>query len=412
MSGNPVLQGGVVNANKTTGESSFDFAVQASLQIGWSMAILANPQASIQSLRKVDEGPPGFHLPTENELEENRRVNLEFERLAALLRSLRSEIVIAYPYFPHDASTLSAAWALKADNPTTPEEVAGAEHKLRQALPEFNYQLLVGLASTNRQLELAYETGRALRDTVNPPLGVVWSTSVTTIPDRFDGWTHQLGRGRVARIQEWLKILNTHFPENSGIVVSTSLGKWSVIGFFLLVPKSGGRIKGGDGGSNNSKTDLTVGLLNQGDVWLGLLTGAESTDGLLTPESYVAAGEASLHRSARIIRRIIFHYWFALALLFAASGEIFYLAKSDLGGAARAWTQIAAIFSSLGITARGVAARIGRLSSAAETPIYEREKLDAMAWSITTLPQVNVSNKKLRAMRRSGIQRSKSLARS
>jgi hypothetical protein len=272
-----------------------------------------------------------------------------------------------------------------------------------------NFAMLSGLASSSLELELAYEAGRCLRDTVNPPVDTADGTAATQEP--FAAWAHQLDRARVARIQEWLKILGTYLPDNTGVIVSTSLGKWCELGHFLLVRKTGGRIKGGQEGSEKTKSEFARSLLDQGDTWLDLLVGEVSTEGLLTPESYVAAGEASLNRSARIIRRIVLHYWFALLVLTGAACGIFCLAMRDLGGAAKAWTQIAAVSSSLGITARGIASRIGRLSSALETPIYQREKLDAMAWAVTTLPTVRVSNKKLRAMRRKGIQRSRSLAR-
>jgi hypothetical protein len=377
--------------------------------IGWSMATLANPRPSILVLLGQQQSGGGFHLPTEHELDQDRRIQLEIRRLDSLLQTLRLNHVVDATAFPSDASALSAAWQLGTEVPTNPEEMFEAEERLRRALLSLNFEILTGLASTNPALELAYETGRALRDTSNPPTDAPMRTGANQ--SFFFAWVHQLGRQRIARLQEWLKILNAHFPNNTGIIASTSLGKWSELGFFLFEPGAPGRVKGRQVGSNSTKTEFARSLLDQGDIWIGLLTGKQSTEGLLTPESYVAAGEASLNRSARIIRRIVLHYWFVLAVLLLAGGGVFYLAMRDLGGAAKAWTQIGAILSSLGITARGIASRIGRLSSAAETPIYEREKLDAMAWAVTTLPTVKVSNRKLRAMRRSGIQRSRSLAR-
>ena len=408
MTVTPVAGRVVSSAVATEGPSPLDVAVQTAFSIGWSVAVLANPRPSILALSRDHGSTHGFHLPTEHELDEKHRVNLEIIRLGALLRSLRLNTTNATT-LPGDTSALSDAWGMTVNDAARSEDLANAEQRLRQALLEFNFEMLAGLASTSLELELAYQAGRSLRDTANPPLDVAKGSDAKQ--HSIDAWNHQLGRQRIARIQEWLKILNAHFPENTGIVVSTSLGKWSELGFFLLDNQSEGRIKGGDVGSKETKNEFARCLLDQGDVWLGLLTGEQSTDGLLTPESYVAAGEASLNRSARIIRRIVLHYWFALVVLAAAAGGVFYLAARDLGGAAKAWTQISAILSSVGISAQGIASRIGRLSSAVETPIYQREKLDAMAWSVTTFPTLKVSNRKLRAMRRSGIQRSRSLAR-
>ena len=164
---------------------------------------------------------------------------------------------------------------------------------------------------------------------------------------------------------------------------------------------------------NNKKADVVPGLkdalLNQGDVWLNLLTGAEATAGLLTPEACVAAGEAALSRTVRIIRRVVLHYWVAFLLLAAALGVIIWLAADNLSGAAKVWTQIAAIAGALGVSTKGVANGVVRMSGSAEKPIYQAEKLDAMAWAITTLPRVKLDNRGVRALRRSGIQRSSPL---
>jgi hypothetical protein len=82
-----------------------------------------------------------------------------------------------------------------------------------------------------------------------------------------------------------------------------------------------------------------------------------------------------------------------------------------MAGTAKVWTQIAAIASALGVSAKGIGSTIARLSESAERPVYQAEKLDAMAWAVTTLPEVRISNRGVRALRRSGIQRSASLSR-
>jgi hypothetical protein len=105
------------------------------------------------------------------------------------------------------------------------------------------------------------------------------------------------------------------------------------------------------------------------------------------------------------------HYWVALLVLAIALAAILFISAKYLGGAAKVWTQIAAIATSLGVTARGIGSGVARLSTSAERPIYQAEKLDAMAWSVTTLPRVDLNRQGVRTLRRAGILQSSSLGR-
>jgi hypothetical protein len=153
-------------------------------------------------------------------------------------------------------------------------------------------------------------------------------------------------------------------------------------------------------------------LLRQGDVWLSLLTGQQATAGLLTPEGYVAAGEAALGRSARIVVRVLQHYWAALAVLILASAAVISLAAWFLGGASMVWTQIAAIAGSLGITAKGIATATGKLVREGEQPIYAVAKQDAIAWAVTNLPRADLTSRGVWRLRRSGVRASAPLGKS
>ncbi len=138
---------------------------------------------------------------------------------------------------------------------------------------------------------LAYELGRSLRDTVNPPL------ENAADQDRpCPALARQFGRERIARLQEWLATLSAQFPQHAAAVVATSLGRWSE-----LSAATSTQLRKGDG--RTVATAMCEYLLPQGDVWLLLLTGARSASGLLSPEAYVAAGEVALRRSAAIAPR-------------------------------------------------------------------------------------------------------------
>jgi hypothetical protein len=127
---------------------------------------------------------------------------------------------------------------------------------------------------------------------------------------------------------------------------------------------------------------------------------------LLTPEGFVAAAEAALGRGAGIIRRIAVHYWFVLLILVIAVAAALYFADRDISGAGKIWTQIAAVSGGLGITVKGMGSAMARFSADAEKPIFGLEKIDAMAWPVTTIPgsvQKKLNGQGVRVLRRSGI---------
>jgi hypothetical protein len=258
------------------------------------------------------------------------------------------------------------------------------------------------LACAGRQVELAYQLGRSLRDTVNPPL--------KNSEDFAGAVKAQLQRQRTSKLQQWLTTLSPDLPADTGQLVGISLGRWSTF-VSTIFGDAPGALK--NGSSSNEVAERTkTALLDQGDVWLNLLTGSESTDGLLTPEGYVAAGEAAPSRTVRIVRRVLLHYWVALVVLAFALAAILYISARYLGGAAKVWTQIAAIAGSLGVTAKGIGSNVSRLSEGAERPIYQAEELDAKVWALTSLPTVSLNLQGVHGLRQAGIQRSQPLGRS
>jgi hypothetical protein len=247
----------------------------------------------------------------------------------------------------------------------------------------------------------------------------------------MDAVCSQLGRSRVAKLQEWLATLDSGLTKGTSAIVSASIGRWCDLVTTIYDPDTPGRLRGSklplaptpqNMAASRVPTryrsglevagELYDSLLTQGDAWLNLLTGLESTDRLLTPEGYVAAGEAALGRSARILRRIAVHYWFALVLLAAALGWIIYFAVTDLSGASKVWTQIAAVASALGITAKGIGNRAAKLSKDAGTSVFSAEETDAMAWAITCIPAgLKLDRPGVKALRSSGITASGPLGR-
>ncbi|HEX4218937.1 MAG TPA: hypothetical protein VHZ02_11245 [Acidimicrobiales bacterium] len=370
-----------------------DGVVPVALDIGWTMAVLFgfirdNPDQS------------AYQLPTEHELSEVDRVSVELARLRSLLTRLASALPVSGPVLDSSVSDLEAAWA-------KPPEGLTPKHALQAVLRERNLAYLRTFAGIDHCLSLAYQVGRSLRDTANPPV-----RGERTNADILDALEAQLRRARVAKLQEWLATLAPHLNDAPAAVVSASIGRWSDFGYTVFDDSAPGALKGNNVSAKEALAPTVVQyLLDQGDVWRNLLVGAESTEGLLTPEAYVAAGEAALSRTVRIVKRVLLHYWVALAVLAVALAAIMYVASRYLGGAAKVWTQIAAIAGALGVTAKGIGTSVAHLSEAAERPIFRKEEIDGMAWAITTLPSVKVTNGGVRALRRSGIERSAPLGR-
>jgi hypothetical protein len=282
----------------------------------------------------------------------------------------------------------------------------------REKLKGFNVNMLKSLACAGREFGLAYQLGRSLRFTANIPEPAGQDDPNAASDELKRLITDQLARNRVSKLQEWLATLAQHLPADSALIVDASLGRWCDFAITIFDKNSPGSLRRWTPLSWTAESNELVAkrfkkaLLPQGDTWLNLLVGTESTEGLLTPEGVVASGEAALSRTVRIIRRIVLHYWFALFLLAAALAAILIIAARDLGDIGKFWTQVVSIAGALGVTGKGIGSALGRLSESAEKPIYAAESLDAKAWAVTSLPQVRLTNRGVWALRRSGIQKS------
>lgn len=351
--------------------------IQLALYAGWTMAVL---YGNLQ-----DQPAEAAELPTVNELQPLQRRELELARLRHLLQQLSCVPGIA----PADLTA-----KLPAD--ATDDDAHSA------SLTDLHLTILEALTASPPDTLLAYQLGRSLRDTVNPPL-MQAGDGKSSAP----ALARQFHRDRIATLQEWLATLAGQLPRHAASVVATSLGRWSE--FAAVTVGTSSEIKNGDGA--DFEAAMCKYLLPQGDAWLLLLTGARPTSGLLTPEAYVAAGEEALSRSAATARRVLKHYWFAVVLVAAALGGVLYLAVANLGGAAQVWTSIAAVVGSLGISANSITSTTRKLAAEAEGPVFAMAEEDAMAWAVTTMPAVNLSNRGVRKLRKAGIAPTSTLGR-
>ncbi|MGH3257886.1 MAG: hypothetical protein ACRDOU_21245 [Streptosporangiaceae bacterium] len=355
-------------------------AISLAVEIGWSMAVLYRmAQSTSASTASVTD-----RLPTEHELSPADRKALEEIRVNAALARLGGLLP------PSPSAQPGVPQVQLASGPETPAAQSDTD-----ILTQANLQILEWLAGAGRDYGIAYQLGRSLRDTTDPlpPAG----------GPAVDALLAQLSRTRVAVIQDWLSTLLPYLPTNSATIVSVSIGRWSDVVTAIFDKSAPGRLRAGQSKADVAGT-LTKSLLPQGDAWINLLVGAESSQGLLTPEGYVAAGEAAFSRSARVVKKLAGHYWWVLLILAIVLGAFLYFAASGLRGAGRAWTQIFAVLSVITAAVRGAVTAVARFSGQAEKPLFGLEEIDAMAWAVTTLPtglKLNFSG--VRALRRAGI---------
>ncbi len=348
-------------------------AAQLALQLGWTIAVLYGKISDVAVNNDVDKDN---HLPTVHELPANERRNLELGRLHFLLESLAAHPECAAADLPTQTNTL----------PSVDEE------RFRPALRDLNLALLKALARTNPGIELAYELGRSIRDTVNPPdVAGPGKSALAT----------QLARARIAKIQDWLATLSPEYPPHAASVVSASLGRWSELSELTIGSQK--TYLRGKSKREAFEQEMKNYLLPQGDLWLTLLVGTLSTSGLLSPEGYVAAGQEALHRSAIIVGQVIRKYWLGLTALAVLTAGILFLAYVNLAGAAKVWTYIAAISGVVGVSAKSLASSLGRMSAQAERPLFSVAQEDAMAWAVTTLPEVNLTRSGVRQLRQARV---------
>jgi len=356
------------------------------LYAGWTMAVLYGTINGTAANRLSE-------LPTVNELAPDQRRELEKTRLRHLLTRL-------LPDFEAGLATLQSVPVGDDVDASQPQPRESPHQTRKNALVSLNFQILTALTNTQPDIQLAYELGRSLRDTANPPNGTP------------SGLATQLSHGRIGKLQEWLATLAPEFPPLTAAVVAGSLGRWSDLAAVTVAgdKPDGARVRrfGRPRLPRSDKREtiaehMVSYLLPQGDVWLMLLIGELETSGLLTPEGYVTAGEAALRRSGKIIRGILRHYWFAVLCVVAALGFTLSLAAIYLHGGSKVWTSIAAIASALGVSGQTIASKSARLTAEAAKPVLAMADEDAMAWAITTLPQGDLTLSGARQLRRAGV---------
>jgi hypothetical protein len=333
-------------------------------------------------------------LPTEAQLPGAERMKLQERRLNMLLIRLGA-LLPAQPDVTPGVPLVELAASAEA-----PADPSPAVRSDREILKQANLAILGWLALAGRELSIAYQLGRALRDTADPPLRPYVTgleqgqQGIGVRASARDALIVQLSQPRVAQIQDWLFLLAPNLPPDSASIVSVSIGWWCDLTTTVFIGSGvPGRLSGAGPGVPDVPGELVSSLLPQGDIWINLLAGSRSSDGLLTPAGY-----------ARIVDRTIIRYFFMLLVLGAVLAAALFFINQQISGVGKVWTMIVAIAGAVGVTAKGITATVARFSGRAGKPIFGMARIEAMAWAATTMPSgLRLNHRGVTALRRSGI---------
>lgn len=229
------------------------------------------------------------------------------------------------------------------------------------AVRDFHVELLATLTATDFRLGKAYGLGRALADTTRLP------------PD----WRKELAPDRVGRLSTWIRELSSALPPHAARPVAQSLEAWS----------RWAQTQSGDGGETRRK------LSAQGRLWRSLLSGEKQATGVLETDDYLRAGEGMVKRNGTLAAKFLAHYWWLLLTAIALVGVGVWLIVGPGSGLA-AGIGGATIFTSIGLSWKGIGGTVGTEGAHVEEPLWLTELEQAIYERIT--PDVIVRDQRKR----------------
>jgi hypothetical protein len=314
-----------------------DRRVMVAFSLGWQMAEVYRPDRRSGSKPAARDDLPGISRLSAAELQE-----MGLFQVQAGITKLRDSIGVAELEVP-DAQLFA-------------EEVRrlGDPVEQREAVRDFHVRLLATLTAADFRLGKAYGLGRALADTTRLP------------PD----WRAELDSHRVSALAGWIRELGSALPPHAAHPVAKSLQAWS----------GWAQTQGGDGG----KTRGT--LSTQGRLWRSLLSGEKQATGVLETSDYLRAGEGMLERSGALAWKFLRHYWWLVLAVIALLGAGVWLIVGPGSGFA-AGLGGASIFTSLGLSWKGIGSSLGAAGARIEEPLWQAE-LDQVIYERITPDEI------------------------
>ena len=196
----------------------------------------------------------------------------------------------------------------------------------------------------------AYGLGRALADATQSP------------PD----WQAGLASDRVATSQpgsaSWRACCHPHAAHP----VAQSLGAWS----------RWAQEQSGEDGDTRQK------LPAQGRLWRSLLSGEKEPTEVLEIGDYLGAGEGMLQRNGELAGKFLRHYWRLVSIAIVLLGVGIWLIVGPGSGMA-AGLGAATIFTSVGLSWKGLGSSLGKAGAHVEEPLWQAELDQAIYERIT-----------------------------
>jgi hypothetical protein len=325
--------------------------VCTSLALGWQMARLYEGQLSSNSEPKLEDDLPGLSAFPAAAL-----VSLGLAQADVALAGLRA--------FLGDRASLPTT-------DTVREEIAKDDpdaDAIRRAILDLHIALLSDLMAADFRLGKAYGLGRGLADTC--------ASRRADDAKRLKLLEHQLERHRALEIVGWLDDLKTVLPPHAGQAVADSLQRWARWA------------QATDLATLDEKTvKHTRYVLHRcGQRWRALLTGEKEAHDILQTGDYVSAARNTLVRAGAIARAVAWQLKWLLVLagILIAVGITLMLHERS---PAQVIAGLGTLAGGLGITWRGAAGTVGRLSLDLGSPLWQTEIDVVIANRLTPPPQ-------------------------
>jgi hypothetical protein len=254
-------------------------SIRTALHLGWWMADAFNFSKRARLLNPdLVRGVPNS-LSDLKKVQPRDRLRMYIDGVEIRLKDL-SQVV---PDAQNTPSAEAARVALKALH-TDDEDAAD---NLLMALDDLHVDVLTWLLATDLRLGTAYRIGRSLFETTRNQ-----EEHLDKLRDRFDD--------RIIQIRKWLEQLAAALPPYSAKVVRHSLTLWT--NEIRAASKRPDSVK--------TLTQMARRLLDQGDVWLSLLSGDLDGRVLLISNDYADIAEQLALDNRRLLglltRRILF----------------------------------------------------------------------------------------------------------
>ncbi len=335
-----------------------DHNVEIAIRLGWRLAeAYHEPPPTNPPEVKAGEPLPD-RLPGESRLG-------EYEMAKTLIGEIQ-----------HDVGVLERAFAITLE---CDSQLAGLikegvnADSTRTSLLTVHRELRRALATEDVRVATGLDLGRMLADTVllaNPK-------TPKTLVDEFDHF-------RLGNAYGWLDDLHSLLPNHASDAVSGSLKQWET-----WVKGNSGVVPVGNETATVVHGRFTRSLHHQGEVWRRLLCGEKLALDLLSAKDYKNAGDRVAKNFLGLIGTYIVNWWYVI-LIFAGviSGIAYAVVTYAPSGSSTTAALIATAAGSLGISWKTVASTLGRVTTAAEGPLWDTEVKEAIVIAATQLPHV------------------------